>query len=296
MKPPAPHTSPGRIHPGGAARHARPRPALRHDRTRLRVICVGAATVGLGGLVALVHPLPAWCAAVAITVRLTSSGQYALAVARGRARPNIVTWFLWGLTPMIAVAAQLGDGTGPAVAVTFVLGLGPLVVSVVAFFTDRSASRLTPFTLSCAAASFAGIVFWQLTAMPALAIAFCILADLLATLPTLHKAYLAPESEYAPPYLLSVLAMLVTLGTVDGGGFTAYGFPLYMLLINVTLFAFAALPLARLARRPATAAAPRHGIPPGFRVGDATFAGFPVSTPDPRPAPDTRAASISGRR
>jgi hypothetical protein len=261
---------------------------------------VGIVTVGLGALVALVHPLPAWCAAVAIAVRLTSSGQYALAVVRGRARPNIVTWFLWGLTPMIAVAAQLGDGAGPAVAVTFVLGLGPLVVSVVAFFTDRSASRLTPFTLSCAAASFAGIVSWQLTAMASVAIAFCILADLLATLPTLHKAYLAPESEYAPPYLLSVLAMLVTLGTVDGGGFIAYGFPLYMLLVNVTLFAFAALPLARLVRRrPAPAAAPRHGIPAGYRVGDATFAGFPVSTPDPRPAVDAslfRPATTSGRR
>jgi hypothetical protein len=176
---------------------------------------------------------------------------------------------------MIAVAAQIDDRPGPEVAVTFVLGLGPLVVSAIAFCTDRSASRLTPFTLGCAVASVAGVVLWQLTAKPALAIVFCIVADLLATLPTLRKAYAAPESEYAPPYLLSVLAMLVTLGTVDGGDFTAYGFPLYMLLVNVTLFAFAAFPLARAlrtARRRTRwtgllqpARRPRHGIPPGYR-------------------------------
>jgi hypothetical protein len=101
--------------------------------------------------------------------------------------------------------------------------------------------------------------------MPELAIAFCILADLLATLPTLRKAYGAPNSEYAPPYLLSVLAMLITLGTVVDGGFTAHGFPLYMLSINVVLFAFATLPLARIARRAAVPG--RHGIPRGYRAG-----------------------------
>jgi len=242
----------------------------------LRIPLIGAVCVGLvATLVVLVHPLPAWCAGIAIAVRLAGSGQYALAVARRRACPNIVTWFLWGVTPMIAVAAQIDDHPGPEVAVTFVLGLGPLVVAAVGFCTDRSASRLTPFTLSCAAASVAGIVLWQVTAMPALAIASCILADLLASLPTLRKAYGAPESEYAPPYLLSMLAMLVTLGTVERGDFTSFGFPLYILLINVTLFAFAALPIARLvAGRPESDRLPgparrtrprRHGLPPGYR-------------------------------
>jgi hypothetical protein len=257
-------------------RHALPR-VLAHTASERRVLAVGGAAVALtAALVALAHPLPAWCAAIAIAIRLFGGGQYVAAVARKRARPNVVTWFLWGLTPMIAVAAQLGQQPGPEVAVTFVLGLGPLVVSAVAFCTDRSASQLTPFTLSCAAASFAGIVLWQLTAMPVLAIAFCIVADLLATLPTLRKAYAAPESEYAPPYLLSVLAMLVTLGTVAHGDFTAYGFPLYMLLVNVTLFAFAAFPLARMlrraqpwGRRAGLLHPPRHAIPRGYRpVGD----------------------------
>jgi hypothetical protein len=258
------------------ARHALPR-VLAHSTAERRILAIGGVVVGLiAVLVALVHPLPAWCAGIAIAIRLLGGGQYVAAVVRRRARPNVVTWFLWGLTPMIAVAAQLGEQPGPEVVVTFVLGLGPLVVSAVAFCTDRSASQLTPFTLSCAAASFAGIVLWQLTAMPALAIAFCIFADLLATLPTLRKAYATPESEYAPPYLLSVLAMLVTLGTVEHGGFTAYGFPLYMLLINVTLFAFAAFPLARMLRRAqpwerrsGLLHPPRHAIPRGYRpVGD----------------------------
>ena len=99
-----------------------------------------------------------------------------------------------------------------------------------------------------------------------LAIAFCVLADLLATLPTLRKAYSDPDSEYAPPYLLSVLAMLLTLGTVAGGDLTTYGFPLYMLLVNVVLFAFATLPLARVVRAMTCPRPPRHAIPRGYRA------------------------------
>ena len=278
---------PGHAHPGRVPRHAQrraPLMTLLGGPATLRTLVIGGLCVGLVAvLVVLAHPLPAWSAAIAIAVRLAASGQYAVAVARRRARPNIVTWFLWGVTPMIAVAAQIDGHWGPEVAVTFVLGLGPLVVSAVAFRTDRSASRLTPFTVSCAAASVAGIVAWQVTANPATAIAFCILADLLASLPTLQKAYGAPESEYAPPYLLSMLAMLITMGTVDDGDFVAYGFPVYIFLINVALFAFAALPVARIAAgtaetgRLADLVPPtrprRHGIPPGYR---------PAALPSPR--------------
>jgi hypothetical protein len=288
---PSPVRVPAQSRPG-APRHALPRvfAVLAHGRGERRLLAAGGLAVGLVAvLLVLVHPLPAWCAGIAIAIRLVGGGQYVVAVARRRARPNVVTWFLWGLTPMIAVAAQIEDGLSPEVAVTLVLGVGPLVVAVVGLCTDRSASHLTPFTLGCAGASFAGIALWQLTAIPALAIAFCIVADLLATLPTLRKAYAAPDTEYAPPYLLSVLAMLITLGTVEHGDFTAYGFPLYMLLVNVVLFAFAALPLARILRRAtrsgrradriAPAGAPRHGIPRGHRVGARAVPGFPISRP-----------------
>ena len=52
-------------------------------------------------------PLPGWWVAVAVVLHLASNAQYAVAVVRRRARPDIVTWTLWGLLPMVAVAADL---------------------------------------------------------------------------------------------------------------------------------------------------------------------------------------------
>ena len=72
---------------------------------------------------------------------------------------------------------------------------------------------------------------------------------MLATLPTLRKVVGDPNSEHAPPYLLAMLAMLIALGTVEHPDFTACGFPLYVLLVNVVLFVLTALPVAGIARR-----------------------------------------------
>jgi hypothetical protein len=90
----------GHIRPTGVPRHAQrraPLMTLLGGPAQKRTLAVGGLSVGLvATLIVLAHPLPAWCAAIAIAVRLVGSGQYAVAVARRRARPNIVTWFLWG--------------------------------------------------------------------------------------------------------------------------------------------------------------------------------------------------------
>ena len=124
------------------------------------------------------------------------------------------------------------------------------MVAGVTLLRDRTASRLTPLTATCAAIAVAGIILWQITKNPVLAIIFCIIADAFATVPTLAKTYRDRSSEYATPYYLSVISMLITLYAVETWSFTTYGFPLYMLIINVILFSFAALPLSAEFRLP----------------------------------------------
>ena len=46
-----------------------------------------------------------------------------------------MSWSLWGLTAMIAFLAQLTGGAGEEALVTFVLGVTPLVVCVLALVT-----------------------------------------------------------------------------------------------------------------------------------------------------------------
>ena len=150
---------------------------------------------------------------------------------------------------MVAFVAQLKGGAGPEAVVTFVLGATPLVVCALAVAKGRAESGGTGLTIGCAAITIIGVVLWQLTDNPVLAVLFCIIADLFASLPTLVKAYIDPSSEYPLPYLMSATAMVVTLLTVESWTFTVYGFPLYMLMVNAAIFSVASFPVGSAIRR-----------------------------------------------
>lgn len=180
--------------------------------------------------------LPAWFIFVAITIRIYGGFGYIWGVLKGKAKPNPITWFIWGLTPMIAFAAQLQEGVGYEAWMTFALGAGPLCVFLLSLFKSRSSSHFTVFNIGCGVIALFGIVLWQLTNNPLLAIVFSIVADIFASIPTIRKGYRHPHSEYALPYLLSIISMIITLLTVSNWTFATYAFPLYMLLINLVLF------------------------------------------------------------
>jgi hypothetical protein len=187
--------------------------------------------------------LPAWFTVFSIAIRLIGGAQYAWGVVVGKARPNPITWFLWGLTPLIAFFAQLQYGLNAQAMVLLALAASPLVISALAIMKYGVREHFTPFSVTCGALALIGIILWQATSIPELAVLFSIVADIFATLPTLQKAYRNPASEYAWPYMMSVISMAITLLTVREWVFLVYGFPLYMMLVNVALFVFAAFPI-----------------------------------------------------
>lgn len=192
--------------------------------------------------------LPAWVIVFSIAIRLFSGGRYAWGVVKGWAKPNPITWFLWGLTAMIAFVAQMYEGVGVQAIVTLVLGVSPLVVFGLAVKKHGFFVHFTPLTIFCTAVAVVGIILWQVTNSPVLAITFSIIADTFAGLPTLVKAYKDPSSEYPLPYLLSIVSMGIVLLTITEWTFVASAFIIYMLVSNIFLFIAAAVPLRKMLR------------------------------------------------
>lgn len=180
--------------------------------------------------------LPHGFVLVAIMLRLISGGGYLWGVLRGKVTPNPLTWFFWGLTPMIAFVAQLQESVGIQAWMTFALGVGPLVIFVASVIKNPAAVRLDRGNVVCGVLAIAGIVLWRCTANPLLAIAFSILADIFGGLPTVLKSYRQPSSEYALPYLLSMVSMVMTVMTLQTWTFASYAFPVYIFMINLVIF------------------------------------------------------------
>ena len=172
---------------------------------------------------------------VAILLRFMAGADYLVATWRGSVKPNPVTWLFWGLAPLVAFAAQVQNSVEPSNWVSLALGLGPLFIFAVSIGRGNR-WRISLFDMLCGGSALIGIVLWQVTADPVLAICFGVLADFLGGIPTLRKSYSAPYSEKALPYFLSILSMIVTLLTLKDWVFVTAGFPTYILCINVVLF------------------------------------------------------------
>ena len=181
--------------------------------------------------------IPVYFLPAAMALRMAGEARYVAAVLRGQARPNPVSWFCWALAPVVAFAAQLSHGLRPTEWMTLVIAIGPIAVVVAAAIKGGVRSRVSALDLACGAVSLAGLAAWLVTSRPAVAILFSIVADLVAAVPTFRNAYRRPMDECAPTYLMSTVAMAITLLTVHRWTFGQVVLPAYILAVNAALYA-----------------------------------------------------------
>jgi hypothetical protein len=180
-------------------------------------------------------------------LNLIGSGTYALATLKGRTKPNRVTWFLWALAPLIAFSASVKDGVGLPSLMTFMVGFGPLLIFLSSFVNRKAYWRISRLDIICGTISVIAIILWLITGSGFIAILFSIIADLIAGIPTLIKAYNAPETENYSVFLFGSISAAITLLAIDKWEFSYYAFPVYILTICLILFVLIKFPRLRTA-------------------------------------------------
>ena len=183
--------------------------------------------------------LPIWIIYIAVAMRLGGSLAYLRATLSGRAKPDPVSWLLWGIIPIIAFIAEVQAGVGLAAIITLAVGISPLIVFCAAMYKNRYSFKLRGFNLICVIMAVVGIAIWTVTSDPFLAITLMILADIASTLPTIIKTIKNPKSEFAASYLVSSLSMLLALFAIDQWSFAALAYPAYIMAINLFIFLLA---------------------------------------------------------
>ena len=161
---------------------------------------------------------------------------YLLNTLKGKVKPNRVTFLLWSIAPMIAFWAQVEQGVGLAALMTFSTGFMPLTVFLASFVNKQAEWKLTKFDLICGILSVLGLVLWMITKIGNVAIFFSIVADGLAAIPTIVKAYKYPDTEIAWPWIATVFGIVLTLLTLSSFTFANCGFILYILVVNILIY------------------------------------------------------------
>lgn len=174
---------------------------------------------------------------------------YFIATLKGKVKPNRVTWFLWALAPLIAFAAEIGEGVGIQSLLTFMVGFNPLLIFLASFVNKKAEWKLGILDWIMGGLSLLGILLWYLTKDGNYAIFFAIAADGLAAVPTLVKSYYFPETENYWAFLAAFIAAAITLLTIDIWNFAHYGFPLYILLITLVFVLLIRFKLGKLIQK-----------------------------------------------
>jgi hypothetical protein len=161
---------------------------------------------------------------------------YLVDTVKGKVKPNRVSFLLWSIAPFIAFAAQIKQGVGLASLMTFSTGFLPLTTFIASFVNKKAEWKITKFDLVCGVLSILGLILWLVTKVGNIAITFSILADALAAIPTIVKAYKYPDTEIAWPWIATAFGVVLTLLTLNELTFANSGFIVYILIVNTLIF------------------------------------------------------------
>jgi uncharacterized membrane protein AbrB (regulator of aidB expression) len=179
--------------------------------------------------------LPEYCAIIGAIIGSLGGIYYLYETIGGKTQPNRITWLLWGMFPMVIFVAQKAQGIKDISWVSFAAGFTPLLIVAASFFNKKAYWKSVPRDYYLMAAAIIGIILWDITENPNLAILFSLLADALAALPTLIKSYQHPHSESWIAYAISTFGFGISLLSVQTYNFENTIFVTYVFLLNAFL-------------------------------------------------------------
>ena len=182
-----------------------------------------------------------WLVLVSIIISSIGGFAYLRDMFAGRSKPNLVSWGLWALAPLIATGAALTAGADLwGTARVFISGFVPFTIFAFGLFTPQSYWRLTRFDLWCGVLSVIALGAWLIANEPVIAILLAVAADLFACVPTLAKAWKFPHTETATVFLMGLLASLIAIPAVPVWSIENIAFQAYLIIINLVLFSVVA--------------------------------------------------------
>lgn len=157
----------------------------------------------------------------------------------GETKPNRVSWFFWMLAPFVGAYLQFKAGAGLSYLAILMAGFGPLLVLVASFIWNKNSYwKIGIFDIFCGFFALFSLILYIFTHKFGISIAFAILSDLLAAIPTIVKSWKFPETETGIEYIFSFFSALIGVLIIKDWSFTIYSFGIYLIIFNlIVIFA-----------------------------------------------------------
>jgi hypothetical protein len=177
-----------------------------------------------------------WLVVSTAIISVCGSLAYILDTAKGKTKPNRVSWLMWSVAPIIGTFAAISAGGDIwATARVFLAGFLPLIVLTVSFINPQSYWKLTKFDFLCGACSVIAVLIWLIAGNPVIAILFAAIGDGFASLPTIFKAWKYPETETGLTFIAGLIATIIILPSIPKWDIQNSAFQIYLLIVNTLL-------------------------------------------------------------
>lgn len=172
---------------------------------------------------------------IGVLINLILTLWYIKSIIYGKTKPNLVSWSIWALAPLVAVFLQIKAGAGLSILGPFMSGFGPLLVVIFALINKRGIWKITRFDLICGVLAIFALIIYIITHKLAISILFAILSDGLAAVPTIQKSWIFSESESIFAYLGGIINNGLSLLIINSWMFSIYSFSIYIIIINTII-------------------------------------------------------------
>lgn len=172
---------------------------------------------------------------IAVLIQLIGVSFYIRDMLRGNTKPNLVSWVVWALAPLIGSWLSVKAGAGLSVLPVFMAGFNPILVIIIALVIKKGYWKITKFDIYCGVLAIFALFLWFLTNNFALSILFAIISDLLASIPTIVKSWNYPDTETSAAYFGGIIANIVGLLIIKNWIFSIYALGLYFIVVNIII-------------------------------------------------------------
>lgn len=142
---------------------------------------------------------------------------------KGKTKPHIYSWLLWGFVSLIAFGLQVSKNAGAGSWVTLAVAIVCFVIA--AFALKNGKKDITKADTVFFILAWVAVVFWLIAKQPVLSVILISLVDLLGFVPTIRKSWIKPHSETLFTYILNTFRHGISILALQSYSIVTWLFP-----------------------------------------------------------------------
>lgn len=171
---------------------------------------------------------------IAIVLAIIGFVPYIALILRGKVKPHVFSWVIWGITTTIIFFAQLeaegGMGAWP-------IGLSGFITIFIAFlaYIKLGDTTITKLDWGFLAFALASLPLWYITNDPLWTVVILTTIDMVGFGPTFRKAYYRPFEESRVFFILIILRNACSVVALEAYSVTTVLFPFCLAIGSLVL-------------------------------------------------------------